>query len=195
MPNWQVLLIGGASGVGKSRLSHPLAQHLGVSLTEIDDFQVILETLTTPDQQPLLHFWRTNRDEFSAWDDVRHLEYFVRVSREVFQPALEAVIANRLESGQRAILEGDFILPELAARTRFGEQENGGRVRAIFVTETGPDQIAANYHAREGDAQLFRARLSWLNNEWLASECHRHGIPTLLARPWETVIERTLALL
>jgi 2-phosphoglycerate kinase len=112
--NWQVLLLGGASGVGKSSLSYPLARHYDINLTEIDDIQVALTKLTTPEQQPLLHFWRTNWDEFSSWSDEQHLSHFIQVSREVFQPALEAVIANHLETNRPVILEGDFILPELA---------------------------------------------------------------------------------
>lgn len=34
--SWDVLLIGGASGAGRSSLSYPLARHFGVTVTEID---------------------------------------------------------------------------------------------------------------------------------------------------------------
>ena len=66
-PDWTVLLLGGASGVGKSMLSHRLGRRLGVNLTEIDDFQIVLETATAPEQLPLVHFWRTNFDEYMSW--------------------------------------------------------------------------------------------------------------------------------
>lgn len=193
--NWQILLIGGASGVGKTRLSYLLARHYEVNLTEIDDFQVVLETLTTPEQQPLLHFWRTHWDEFVAFSDKERLDYFIRVCREVFQPALGAVIGNRLESGLSAILEGDFLLPELITHTRFDDQANEGRVRALFITESEEAQIAANYLARDSQEQPFRAHAEWVKNQWLASECERLGIPTLSAKPWETVLERAIAAL
>jgi 2-phosphoglycerate kinase len=58
--SWQVLLLGGASAVGKTAVSYRLARHFGIGLTEVDDFQVLLETMTTPEQQPALHFWRTH---------------------------------------------------------------------------------------------------------------------------------------
>ena len=45
---WQVLLIGGASGAGKTSVSYRLAHHFNVGITEVDDFQVILERMTTP---------------------------------------------------------------------------------------------------------------------------------------------------
>lgn len=56
--SWQVLIVGGPSGVGKTSVSYRLAHHFGVGITEIDDFQVLLEAMTTPEQQPALHFWR-----------------------------------------------------------------------------------------------------------------------------------------
>jgi hypothetical protein len=59
---WQVLLLGGASGTGKTRLSYRLARALEIGITEVDDFQVVLERMTTPEQLPALHFWRTHPD-------------------------------------------------------------------------------------------------------------------------------------
>ena len=50
------VLIGGASGSGKTSVSYRLANHFNVGITEIDDFQVILERMTTPEQQPELHW-------------------------------------------------------------------------------------------------------------------------------------------
>ena len=55
---WHVLLVGGASGVGKTSVSYRLAQHFGAGLTDTDDFRDVLERMTTPEQQPALHFWR-----------------------------------------------------------------------------------------------------------------------------------------
>jgi 2-phosphoglycerate kinase len=188
--DWQVLLLGGASGVGKSSLSYPLARYYNINLTEIDDIQVALEKLTTPEQQPLLHFWRTNWEEFSSWSDQQHLEHFISVSLNIFQPALEAIIANHLETNRPVILEGDFILPELAMFKAFDEQKNDGRVKALFIYEEDKAQIAANYLARDNEEQIFRAHLSWLNSQWLRSECKRLGVPALSARPWNTVVKR-----
>jgi 2-phosphoglycerate kinase len=193
--SWQVLLLGGASGVGKSHLSYPLARYYDVNLTEIDDFQVVLETVTTPEQQPLLHFWRTNWEVFTSWTDEQRLEHFINVCREVFQPALEAVIANHLETNRPVILEGDFLLPEFATRTTFANEANRGRVKALFVYEANEAQIAANYLAREGQEQSFRAHSSWMFNQWLRSECERFKVATLSARPWNTVLGRAAKIL
>jgi 2-phosphoglycerate kinase len=192
---WQVLLIGGASGVGKTKLSYSLARHFGVNLIEQDDFQAFLEKLTTPEEQPQLHFWRTNWEEFSAWSDEKHLEHFIQVSRDVFQPGFEAVIANRLRSKSSIVLEGDFLLPELALYPTFLDETNAGRVKALYIYEEDEAQLAKNYLAREGEEQLLRAHWSWLTNQWLRAECERLGLPTVAARPWKTGVERALATL
>ena len=189
---WQVLLLGGASGVGKSSLSYPLAKHLGLNLIEVDDFQVALEKLSTPEQQPLLHFWRTHWDEFSAWSDQQHLAHSIQVSREVFQPALESIIVNHLRGERPVILEGDFLLPELAVFERFDGEANVGRVRGLFVYEDEA-QIAANYLNREAEEQSERAHSSFLYSQWLCSECERLGVPSVSARPWGTLMERVLS--
>ena len=57
---WQVLLLGGPSGTGKTAVSYRPAQYFGIGITEIDDFQALLERMSIPEQQPVLHFWRTH---------------------------------------------------------------------------------------------------------------------------------------
>jgi 2-phosphoglycerate kinase len=191
--SWQVLLLGGASGVGKTSVSYRLARHFGVGLTEVDDFQVILEKLTTPEQLPLLHFWRTHPAEFNQLTEQARLDHFMRVCREVFGPALEAVIANHLETSTPVVLEGDFILPALAALPRYEEIAANGRVKALFIYEEDEGRIVRNFGRREGSEQQGRARSSWLFSEWLRQECARLNVPAIPARPWDTVFERALA--
>lgn len=192
VPSWVVLLLGGASGVGKSMMSHRLAHRLGVNLTEVDDIQIALETATQPEQLPLLHHWHTNRDQYMSWTDDRRVEHHIRVCRDVFQPVMRAVIADHLQTGTRVVYEGDFLLPEMATMATYGDEPNGGRVRALFVSEPDEAQIAANYVAREGGAERERSRASWLFDAFIRAECRRHGVPVVDARPWDSVVERAL---
>ena len=189
--SWDVLLIGGASGVGKTHVSYPLARHFGVGITAIDDFQVMLERMTTPEQYPVVHLFPTNPDAFFALDDAGKLETAIAYS-SVMAEALEAVIANHLDGEPPIVLEGDFLLPSLIARGAFDGIPADGRVRG-FVLYEDEEQIARNYLAREGEPQPDRARWSWNHSEWLRQEAVRLGVPTVAARPWETVVERALA--
>jgi 2-phosphoglycerate kinase len=191
---WHVLLIGGASGVGKTHVSYPLAQHFGVGITEIDDFQVVLERMTTPEQQPAMHFFRTDPDAFFRLDDDGKLGVAIRYAEAMAEP-LEYVIANHLDGGSPVILEGDFLLPSLAVRAAYDGIPAAGQVQGFILYEDDEEQIARNYAAREGEPQPGRARASWRHSEWLRREAERLGLPTLSARPWETLFARALALL
>jgi 2-phosphoglycerate kinase len=191
---WTVLLLGGASGVGKTTIAYQLADLFGVSVLQVDDLQAALERLTTPQQQPELHFWRTNWDEFSAFSDKQLVEHFVSVAQGVFGPALEAVIGQHLEDDIPVIVEGDFVTPALGLMDAFDQEADRGRVRGLFLHDAEA-QIAANFGGREGDSQEFRAHASWLNGEWLREECARLGVPNLSARPWNSAVERAVAAL
>jgi hypothetical protein len=89
---WRVLLLGGASPVGKTSVSHELARHFGVSLVEVADFQAVLERMTTPEEQPELDFFLTRREEWRQVDEEGRLAN-----------ALEPVIANHLEGPRCSI--------------------------------------------------------------------------------------------
>ena len=192
---WQVLLLGGASGTGKTAISYRLAQYFGIGLTEVDDFQVLLERMTTPEQQPALHFWRTHPapDQLSATEI---LEQGLTIG-PVMAPGLEAVIANHLESNTPIVLEGDFIHPALAAQNTFSGIPNDGQVRAIFLHEEDEQQLLMNFAQREREQglQAKRARVSWLYGQWLKHEAERYGLAVLPARPWDTLFDRFLAAL
>ena len=96
------------------------------------------------------------------------------------------------------VIEGDFILPALAAQASFAGMASGGRVRGIFL-HGRPDeqQLVANYLSREPAAgpQVKRAQVSGLHGLWLREEAERHGLPVAPARPWDTVLERLIAAL
>jgi 2-phosphoglycerate kinase len=190
---WQVLLLGGPSGTGKTSVSYRLARHFGVGITEVDDFQVMLMRMTTPEQLPALHWWRTY-PAFDRLSAAEILEQGLDIGR-VIAPGLEAVIANHLETDTPIVLEGDFIHPDLAARTSFLAEPNAGRVRAAFLYEPDERQLVANFLQREPaeGEQVKRAQVSRLYGQWLAREAERYGLPVVAARPWDTVFDRIVA--
>jgi 2-phosphoglycerate kinase len=189
-----VYLIGGASGVGKTSVSYRAARGLDVGITEIDDLHIALMQMTTPETQPVLHFFRARRDE---WDRLTEDEKIAHMAlhAEVMAAPLEAVIANHLTDGPSILIEGDFLHPALAMREEFCGVPANGRVHAAILYEPDERQIARNYATRESHEQPQRARISWRYSEWLRQEAERLGIPTVAARPWETALDRTLAAL
>lgn len=180
---WIVTLVCGASGAGKSCMGRPLAARYGVPLAEADDIVTALQAITTPEQQPVLHFWETH-PEFRSWAPeeiaARHFEV-----ASALRPAYAAVIADHVEFAAPVVFEGDYLLPELAA-------EAGTAVRAVVLDEQDEDQIAANYLRREPGArqQRDRARVSALVSAELARRARRCGVPVLPARPWNDGLDR-----
>lgn len=188
---WDVLLVGGASGVGKSQVGPALASVFGAAFTAVDDVHAVLERMTTPEQYPVLHMWRLHPDQVLALDDDGMLAHTLEYASVVTQ-ALEPVIANHLEEHTPVVLEGDFVLPALATMSEYGGFPAEGRIRGLFVYEKDEAQIARNFHAREGEEQPRRARASWRYSEWLREECARLGVPAIPARPWNTVVKRAV---
>lgn len=189
---WQVLLIGGASGSGKTSLSYRLAHHFGVGITEADDIHQAIMSMTTPEQQPILFRWRVD-PAVRQWPAERILEHFLDVCTQM-APAYEAVIANHLEPDIPLVLEGDYLLPALAAQSTFGGFPNNGRVRGLFVHEEDEEQFIYNYLQREPaqGRQSRRARVSWLHSQWLVQQVAEVGGIILPARPWATGLVRAM---
>jgi 2-phosphoglycerate kinase len=180
---WVVTLVCGASGAGKSCVARPLAARYGVPLAEADDIVTALQAITTPEQQPVLHFWETHPEfRFRAPEEIaaRHFEV-----ASALRPAYAAVIADHVEFAAPVVFEGDYLLPELAA-------EAGTAVRAVVLDEQDEDQIAANYQRREPGAQQQRdrARVSALVSAELARRARRCGVPVVPARPWSDGLDR-----
>ncbi|MEV0275897.1 AAA family ATPase [Streptomyces sp. NPDC050610] len=193
-PGWQVVLLGGASGSGKTRLGYPLAQRHGVPLVEVDDIVEAVQAMSTPEQQPALHHWNT-RPQDADLPVERVVELQLAICAAV-RPAVEAVIANHLRTRVPVVIEGDYLLPALAAQRSFaGVEARTGEVRAAFVREGDVDQLVRNYQEREPEEgpQPHRARVSARYGDVLAEQATALGLPVIEARPWATAGERLTA--
>jgi 2-phosphoglycerate kinase len=178
------LLLGGASGTGKTSVSYDIARRFGVGITEMDDLHLAVEALTTPEQQPALHYWRTHPEavDLSPEEIIPHFFDMCRA----LGPAFKVVVANHIEYQTPIVLEGDYLLPEMLAEWKFE------RAKAVFLLESDEEQLVRNYAAREpkDGEQRKRAQVSRLHSVWLKEECERLGLVALEARPWATLIER-----
>jgi 2-phosphoglycerate kinase len=144
--NWRVLLLGGASGTGKTTLSYPLARRYGTPIVEVDDLVEALQAITTPEQQPMLHYWLAH-PEAAHFPAERVLELQIAFA-EALRPAVDAVIGNHLRTDTPVIIEGDYLLP--------GPLPDF--VRAALVHEPDVEQLARNYRQREPHAGEQRGR-------------------------------------
>lgn len=139
---WNVLLIGDASGTGKTSISYRLARRFGVGITEVDDFQIILKHMTTPTEQPVLH--RCWGPEAAQLSPEKIVELQIAVG-EIMTPALAAVVNNHIDTDTPIILEGDYIIPHLASHFAGPDR---GRVHAVMLYEPDEEQLRRNFSHR-----------------------------------------------
>ncbi|MFJ7912934.1 AAA family ATPase [Kitasatospora sp. NPDC096204] len=192
---WDVLLIGGASGLGKSRAAALLSARHGAFVVEFDDVVAALQAATTPAGHPGLHHFAAVPDPDALPAD-RVLELQIATARAL-DDALLGVVRNRLTVDVPAIVEGDYLTPAAAARAAAEAAGQGRRVRAVFLHEDDPRRIGANYADREPDCghQPERAAVSARYSTWLAGQARAHALPVVDCRPYATLPERLAAAL
>ncbi|MET8543046.1 AAA family ATPase [Kitasatospora sp. NPDC004799] len=192
---WDVLLIGGASGLGKSRAAALLSARHGAFVVEFDDVVAALQAATTPAGHPGLHHFTTAPDP-GALSPERVLELQIATARAL-DDALLGVVRNRLTVDVPAIVEGDYLTPAAAARAAAEAAGQGRRVRAVFLHEDDPQRIGANYADREPESgpQPERAAVSARYSTWLADQARAHALPVVACRPYATLPERLAAAL
>ncbi|MFD7641579.1 AAA family ATPase [Kitasatospora sp. NPDC059795] len=193
---WDVLLIGGASGVGKSRAAARLAEARGAFTVEFDDVVAALQAATTPATHPSLHLFAGHRDPERELGADRVLELQIATAQAMDEAVL-GVVRNRLSVEVPAVVEGDYLTPAAAARAAAEAAEQHRRVRAVFLHEGDPARIGANYAHREPHLgpQPGRAAVSAEYSHWLAAQARAHGLPVLDCRPYDALPQRLAAAL
>jgi len=205
-PQWWVLLIGGNSATGKTVIARQLARHFQVSLLLADDVRLALQRVTTPAQQPALHYFLGGN---SVWQQPPEMlcEALINIGK-IVSHALEIIIAHHLavvEAGP-LIVEGDSILPQMVAQDHFDGlkafSDYEHKLRSIFLLEPKEEVLLKNMKERGRGfqdsppiEQQTIARTSWLYGQWLQQAAQARGLPVLPVRPQNTIIERILTVI
>lgn len=197
--DWRVLLIGGASGVGKTLVASQLGLRFGVPWLEVDDLRLAFQhsRIALPERTEALYFFLETPGIWTQPPEALR-DGLIAVG-EVMSPAIEIVVANHVDTIAPVVIEGDGILPSLFATPLVRDRAKNGLVRAVFLVEPEEDVLLANMIARgrgttgQSEAELrTEAHAKWLYGQWLAREAHRYNLPVLHPRPWSTLIERII---
>jgi hypothetical protein len=131
----------------------------------------------------MLHVWDSQPD-VDKWTAERIVRHTVAVAEEIRRGFL-AVIADHIAFAAPVLMEGDYLLPDLASG--FGDA-----VRAVVISEPDEDRIVANYLSREPGTgeQRFRARVSTHFDAELSTRATRVGVPVVPAWPWSNGVDR-----
>ena len=108
-------------------------------------------------------------------------------------PAIEVVIENHVDRHNPVVIEGDGILPSLFDRPSVRARRSNAHIRAVFLHEADEDALWATMRARNvGLVSRAHARKNVRYGEWLKQEAEQRGLPTVPARPWDTLADRVL---
>ncbi len=183
--NWSVLLVGGSSGIGKTRLTKELAKIYKAKVIKADDVCDVVKAVTTADAYPAIHYWISDID-WTSISVTENVDKLYEVSSEL-RHGIKAIIDNHIENDFPVIIEGDFISAECAASF------NDPKVQAVFIYEPAQTQIMRNYLDREGgEPQAFRASISAEYGNRLKMDCDRCGVNIVESRPWNTLVDRVI---
>jgi 2-phosphoglycerate kinase len=202
---WTVLLIGECSGTGKTTLASHIAHRFGVSLGQTDDYRMALQNITSADTHPELHYFISTPGvaKEGIWESSPQMlqESLIKVNKIVSR-ALKAVIEHHISTGNSIVLEGDGILPELAAKYIYSESNSASQVRAFFLFETDKVFFFHNTidsrdetHDIKSKDQLTIKNMHWLYNQWIIRETSKYNISLIQSRPWNTLSDRVISLL
>jgi 2-phosphoglycerate kinase len=204
-PPWKVLLIGGGSGVGKTTLAQKLAKHFDISLILADDVRLAIQQVTTQASLPDLHLF--DNDQAAAALSAEQLCQGLITVAQAMSPALKMIAAHHVVVAGvgSIILEGDNVLPAMAAQHEFKELKHfwglttQNEIRSVFLYE--PEEAALLQNMRDRgrgfadlspDEQHRLAHASWLFGQWIYEEARRYDLPVVEVRPWDTLLERVL---
>jgi 2-phosphoglycerate kinase len=177
--SWEVLLLGGASGVGKSTVAARLARHFAVGLAQADGYRLLLERMTSAAQWPALHAAVDVPDDATA----EALCARSVAAAGVVEHGLEVVVAFHAATGAATVLEGDVVTPALAARRLFAGVPVARRVRAVFLHDPEPARLYERMRGRGRGFQLLspaagarEVRRALLYGDWVRREAERRGL-------------------
>jgi 2-phosphoglycerate kinase len=195
--DWQILLIGGGTGTGKTRLSEELARHFDVRVVEGDILRWAVEAAVAEGVDPDLHVFRDTSMWELPWQDIleRSMRLAVRMCR-----INEAVLARQHYVKGPLILEAFWITPEFARQGVYDGVEMAAEVRSLFLYEPDVEVLRERIYGRDGERGLpsdqpSRLAMFYEHNLLMKQRAEALSLPILESWPFETLLDRALAAL
>lgn len=201
--DWEILLIGGSAGTGKTTLARQLSLHFQVPYFEVDDIRLVMQrTMQKADDPVLFSFLTAEKSYFDSTPHKQIAGQLYKISRAVWK-GLRAVVELHLQQKKPIIIEGDGIVPELL------EEFAGAKIKAVFLY----DDKEALYkrelqREKEGDNRPYEVSgrdtanpdkwrerytsVAYLYGQMIQKQAEQHNYPTCKSSPIETLYSRIL---
>ena len=182
-----IVLIGGATGVGKSTLATELAHRLGITrVISTDMVRQTMRAFFAPELMPAIH-----TSSFDAATAVR-----VPVPRETdlskvgfmeqtkaVSVGIEAIVARGIDEAQRMVIEGVHIVPGFLERSRWRE----ALVLEFVLAVQDSARHRANFSVREWETGGIRPLRRYLDHfaqirriqKYIVARANEKGVPVV----------------
>lgn len=145
-----VILLGGATGVGKSTVATQLATRLRITrVVSTDAVREVLRSALSPEFMPVLHVSSFNADLINQGplpDGADPVLAGFSEQVKIVAVGIKALIARALEEGTDMIIEGAHVVPGFLEGW---EEEFKGAVLVPIVMSVGPEDLhRSHFHLR-----------------------------------------------
>lgn len=202
-----VILIGGATGVGKSTLATQLAARLGiVRVVATDAIREVMRSMLSAELMPTLHTSSFEADTALRESPTRAAEAVVLGFREqtaAVAVGLNALIERAALEGTSIIIEGAHVVPGF-----FETEVHGDRILAVplVITVEDEDSHRSHFVARDAAARPMQRYAAGFDNirrlqRYIKTQALSHGAPIIpnysfdqaLASVIDLIMERATA--
>ena len=198
-----VILIGSASGIGKSTIASELAKKLGIThIIETDFIREIVRGIIGPEYAPALH-----KSSFDAYITLRDKNRFEGNTEGLIDagfeehatfviPAIEKVIKIAVEDSEDVVIEGVHVVPGLIDTEKYKEDADIHFFILTVDEEVHKERFVKRAMAiKRGGIHLEYFKENRIINDYLVRQAIAHRIPVINNLDIDNTIKRMLSLI
>jgi 2-phosphoglycerate kinase len=184
-----VLLVGGATGTGKSSVATEVAHRLGITrVTSTDFIRQTMRAFFSPRSMPSVHCSSFEGDPLEAT--------FLDQTRNVVV-GVEAAVERAMTEGWSMVLEGVHLVPGLVS-----SQIEGAVVAHVVLAVDDEEIHRTHFHVRDAVTGGMRAMGKYLDGfdeirriqQLIVEEAHRHDVPVVESSQPDCAVSEVLEL-
>lgn len=198
-----MILIGSASGIGKSTVASELARELDIKhLIETDFIREIVRGIIGPDYAPALH-----KSSFDAYTTIRDKDRYKNNGTSLINagfeehasfviPAIEKVIKRAVDDFDSVVIEGVHLVPGLINIEKFKDNAS----IHFFILSADEDVHKERFVKRAMRIKRGGKHLEYFKenreiHNYLVHQANEHGVPVINNLSIDLTIKRMLSLI
>jgi 2-phosphoglycerate kinase len=181
-----ILLVGGATGTGKSTVATDVAYRLGITrVTSTDFVRQTMRAFFSSEFMPAIHHSSFEAGRATAGDDADAnravIDGFMEQTREVLV-GVRAAIDRALEEGWSMVLEGVHLVPGMLPK-----EIEGALVVECVLSIDDAEAHASHFWIRDSDSEGVRPYEKYLDcfddirliQTYILGRARKHGVPVI----------------